>query len=239
MDKLPPAHRIRYAYLGRIYALSYHVRRRTVLGIKLSTLLIWAPLLVLLVGRLQRWPWPALLFLFLIWLWLLFSLWQSRRVNYNRFVPGETLIENAADLRPLPPNQKVPTWVTGLFSVSGRENTLLLRPASYWRVPLGEHVIMAEEQPGKYLYQFFNAESLQEIRRGWLVFGSKPRETLAVTFLSAWGPEYTQFGPQYDSDNKNGPPPRRVTVYMSFEDEEAERAVRQTIIDDARRARGG
>jgi hypothetical protein len=113
-----------------------------------------------------------------------------------------------------------------------------MRPATYWRVPLGEHVVMAEERPGKYLYQFFSAASLQAIQPGWLLFGRNPSETLAISFLASWGPDYTKFGQIYeDGDDSKLPPPRRVTVYLSAADENLRRSLWHTILNDARQAR--
>jgi hypothetical protein len=96
---------------------------------------------------------------------------------------------------------------------------------------------MVEEKPGKYLYQFFSAQSLQDARPGWLLFGPSPIETLAVTFLSRWGPEYTKFGQLYEDGGEDTSPPKRVTVYLSIPDEATRRAVWHTVVSDARRAR--
>jgi hypothetical protein len=137
----------------------------------------------------------------------------------------------------LPPNQKVPITASGLFSVTGRENRLLHRPANYWYVPLGEHIVMVEEIAGKYLYQFFNPKSLQEIRRGWLLHGSSPILSLEVSFLSKWGPEYTRFGQLYESGQDDESAPKLVTIYLSSSDEEVREAIGQTIVREARRVR--
>jgi hypothetical protein len=238
MDSLSPLRRAYLIYLSRAYALMHMLERRSLLGIRLKTWIRWLPVLLILVGWSRRWPWPALLLLLIVVLWVNYSLWRAKRDNYNRFVSdGKPAIHSEAR-EALPPNQKVAVRATGLFSVSGREDKLLLRPANYWRVPLGEHVVMVEEQPGKYLYQFFNAQTLQNVQSGWLLFGSQPIETLAVTFLARWGPDYTRFGQDYESGDGSGlPPPRRVTVYLSTADEATRGAIRQTIVADAQRAR--
>ena len=237
MEALSPVHRLYYAYLSRMYALAYALNRRSLLGIRLATWLRWLPIIVLLAGWVMDWPPPLMIALLLFIVWSNYSLWRAGRDNYNRFVPRASGRPPEPTAAALPPNQRLAVRATGLFSVSGRENRLLLRPAHYWRVPLGDHVIMAEEEPGKYLYQFFDAHSLQELREGLLLFGQHPTETLAVSFLARWGPEYTRFGQVYEAGPQEGPPPKRVTVYLSAEDEATRRLIREAIVSDARRAR--
>lgn len=238
MDNVPLWRRLYLGYLSRAYALMNALTRRSFVGIRLKTVARWVPIVLFLIGWWRNWPTPLLTLLLLLVVWVNYSLWRAKRDNYMRFVPaGEALPEeNGATF--LLPNQKVPVQATGLFSVSGRENTLLLAPATYWCVPLGDHVVMAEEQPGKYLYQFFGAKNLQSIQSGWLLYGSKPVETLAVSFLAQWGPEYTRFGQVYETgDNSDLPPPKRLTVYLSTDDETIRRRIWQTIVHDARQAR--
>lgn len=238
MESVPPLRRAYYGYLSRSYALMYALNRRSVLGIRLVALVRWIPILVLIWSWVRGWSPPVMILLLLIVLWINYSLWRAKRDNYNRFVPDGVPIPETGEVVPLPPNQKVTVQASGLFSVSGREDTLLLRPADYWRVPLGEHIIMVEEMPGKFLYQFFSSQSLQKVQSGWLLFGRHPIETLAVSFLARWGPEYTRFGQVYeDGHDDDLPAPKRVTVYLSSSDPETRRAVWQTIISEARRAR--
>ncbi len=235
---MPPLRRTYYAYLGRAFALMHAIHRRSILGIRLLTLVRWLPIILWLYGWLRRWPVEILLILALLILWINFSLWRAKRNNYNRFVPDETSLMETASLDPLPANHKVAIAATGLFSVSGRENNLLLHPADYWRVPLGEHVVMVEERAGKFLYQFFSPQSMQEVRSGWLLYGPRPIETVAVTFLARWGPEYTKFGQAYeDGDDSELPPAKRVTIYLSTADPDVRRSVWHSIVSDARSAR--
>lgn len=238
MESIPPLRRAYYRYLGRAYALMHAINRRSILGIRFITLVRWLPIFILLYGWLRRWPAEVLVVLALFIIWLNYSLWRAGRDNFNRFVSDGSTLMDATALEPLPQNQKIPIEASGLFSVSGRENNLLFRPADYWRVPLGEHVVMVEEKPGKYLYQFFSANSLQDIRSGWLLYGSRPVETLAVTFLARWGPEYTKFGQVYeDGDDSGLPPPKRITIYLSTADAAIRQAIWHSIVSDARRAR--
>lgn len=237
MDSLSPPRRVYYGYLSRMYAVVYALTRRSLLGVSLKTLVRWLPILALLAGWLFNWPLTVMGGLLLFIVWINYSLWRARQDNYSRFVARGGALPRELDGKPVAPNEKISVLATGPFSVSGRESRLLLRPAQYWRVPLGEHVIMAEEAPGKYLYQFFNSTSLQEAREGWLLFGTQPRPSLAVTFLARWGPEYTRFGPAGESADEDMPPPKRLTVYLSIDDEVTRRLLRDTIVSEARRAR--
>ena len=238
METLSPLRRLYLGYLSRAYALMNGLNRRSFLGVRLKSLARWLPILLFLFGWWRNWPAGALALLLLLVVWINYSLWRARRDNYMRFVPAGGPLPQDNGLVSLPPNQKVPVRATGLFSVSGRENNLLLAPATYWRVPLGEHVLMVEEQPGKYLYQFFGARNLQNIQPGWLLYGAKPIESLAVSFLAQWGPEYTRFGQVYETgDTSDLPSPKRVTVYLSTDDDEIRRSIWQTIVHDARQAR--
>ena len=238
MNSVSPLRRAYYNYLSHAYALMYALSRRSVLGVRLIFLIRWIPILALAWGWIRGWPAPVMALLLTVILWINYSLWRAKRDNYNRFVSDGNTIPELFEATPLAPNQKVAVQASGLFSVSGRENVLLLRPADYWRVPLGEHIIMAEEMPGKFLYQFFSSRSLQTVQSGWLLFGRHPIETLAVSFLARWGPEYTRFGQVYeDGNDANLPPPKRVTIYLSTADPEARKALWQTIVSEARRAR--
>lgn len=236
MDNLTPLRRIQYGYLGRLYSFAYWAVNHRILGIYASNLLKWLPVLLLIYGWIRRWPALILLPLLLFILWIHASFWMARRANYNRFIRSETPHLASAELKPLAANQQVETQATGLFSVTSREDHVLLQPAKYWQVPLGEHIIMVEERPGKYLYQFFNAMTLQEVHQGWLIFGRQPRAALSVSFLSAWGPAYTNFQ-IYELGNNHGPPPRKQTIYLTFANEADRRAVWHTIVHDARQAR--
>lgn len=238
MESLSPLRRACYAWLGRSYALMHAIQCRSLLGIRLITFVRWLPVIILLFGWRRHWPFGFLLFLAIMILWINFSLWRARRNNYHHFIADNAPSTETDALDRLPANRKIAVAATGLFSVSGRENTLLLRPANYWRVPLGEHIVMVEERPSKFLYQFFSAESLQEVRSGWLLHGPRPIESLAVTFLARWGPDYTRFGQtQENGDEGDLPPPRRITVYLSTADADTRHMIWHSINGDARPTR--
>jgi hypothetical protein len=142
------------------------------------------------------------------------------------------------NLKPLPPNQKVTAWATGVFSAENEDAFLLLKPASYWQVPLGEHIIMVQHTSRPtYLYQFFNGKTLSRVQKGWLLFGSHPRETLAITLLSRFGPSFrgkqqTQFALGHDKEETGV----KRTVYLSFASKEEEELVWHNIAREVRAA---
>ncbi len=228
--------RLYYAYLSRIYALAYSTRKRRVLGLRVSTWLWLIPVAVLIYGWWRNWPPFALLPLVVFIIWLVASFWAARRANYMRFVANDVPLMAASSLVPLGNEQQIKLFATGAFGLSSRQNNVLLQPATYWRVPLGEHVIMVQEQPGRFLYQFFDAATLQTVSEGWLLFGSEPRDALAVEFLANWGPAFTKFA-LYDDGKEASNSPGSQTIYLTFNSEADRQAVWQTIVSDARDAR--
>ncbi|MEZ4518440.1 MAG: hypothetical protein R3C44_17020 [Chloroflexota bacterium] len=208
----------------------------TFLGMKVRNWLILVGLVLLGVAWVRQWPNWAILIIALLLIWLVLSFWLAGRSNYIRFVPNGDSMMAASDLNSLSPNEKVPAQATGSFSVSGYNNNVLFQPANYWQVPLGDHIVMVEQKPGKFLYQFFSADTLQSVAGGWLLYGAEPQEALAISFLSKWGPEYTKF--QVYEDGEESPVPAKLTtIYLTFESESQRDRVWQTIVADARRAR--
>jgi hypothetical protein len=236
MDSLFLPNRIYYGYLSRMYGLTYRLTRQSFLGLRLSSLARWIPLLGLLIGWIAGWPWLVLALIALVAMWINFSLWRAKKDNYLRFVPDRDSIMGSTELAALPPNHKVAVVASGLFCVSDRESRLLNRPANYWYVPLGEHIVMVEETPGKYLYQFFNPGSLQEVSQGWLLHGAVPRRSVAIRFLSGWGPEFAKYGQLYETVTNDRSPSKPVTIYLTA-DEATHELIWQTIIKEARRVR--
>lgn len=236
MDSLSPLRRAYYTYLARMYAFTYTAAHRKVLGLTVRGWLITLGLAFLLVGWWQRWSALVLAMMGLLLVWLIGSFWAARRANYTRFVVDGMDPMATTDVEMLSPNEKVPAHATGAFSVSGYGNTVLFRPSHYWQVPLGDHIVMVEDRPNKFLYQFFSAATLQSVATGWLLYGGEPQEALAISFLSKWGPEYTKFQ-AYDDGQESPLPPKPVTIYLTFAAEADRDRVWQTIVADARRVR--
>jgi len=227
-----------YRLLGQLYFWTYVTNLREVMGIKWSWFLRRLPIAFVIVGFLLEWGWVTLLLLLLVIL-VNVVYWSAARAGYNKFVlrdRGTAVAIPDNELITLPANEKIRLRATGLFNVRDEEAHLLLRPADYWQVPLGEHVVMAERIPGKYMYQFFSATNLQKVEEGWLIFGREPKEALAVTFRSRWTPAFAQFEVRYYVQDIEPTTPLR-TIYFTFENEADKRAVWHNIIQDARRAR--
>lgn len=237
MDSIPLSKRFYYAYQGALYAFTRWTTSHRLLGMRFRTLVMLASLALIVAAWVQRWSGWALGLTLALFIYLLFVYWRAGRAGYFRFVPDKTSTLPTGNLNRLPPNEHVPVLVTGVVSVQSRAASVLLHPAEYWQVPLGDHIVMVQQGPDRFLYQFFDGESLQQVRHGWLIYGLRPHPALEVAFLTAWGPEFNTptfylFG---NSDNRTER--KRRALYFSFEDAQTERIVWHNIIGDARRVR--
>ena len=237
MHNSPLYKRLYFRLLGLVYGFTYWTSQHKFLGFRIRTLVIllaFAPLFMVwrrskdgvIVGL------AALLGLGTLWLY-----WRARRVGYMRFVAGETAVTATDHLEPLPPNQRIALKASGLFGVSNREEQVLLCPANYWRVPLGDHTVMAQPERGRFLYQFFSAPNLQNLQHGWLIHGLTLHSVLAVTFFSDWGKDTISLRELYQGSDEASRDKKRRAIYLCFEDEEDKQAVWHTILFDAREKR--
>ncbi len=233
MDHLSPTKHFYYSAIGQLYAFAYRSQRRSFLGIPQSgwlRLAIFALFAAALVGR---WGWLAVGITVLLWLYVSFVYRRARREDYNKFVVDETAVPPPATVTALKPNERTAVYASGRYAVTHKADTVLLqKPAHYWRVPLGDHIVMVEYRPQRFLYQFFAPRTLQAITRGWILFGKEPIPTLAITFLEVWGQDhndalnyYVGGGPQDDLSHLK---PR--TIYFSFEDTAVLQKVWATLI---------
>ena len=226
-----------YRYLGIVYRLIHWTDTRRILGVRYSSLIRLLLLALPIVGWIQNWNWLAVVFTLLIFLWIQYSYWRSRRTGYYRFVGEDTGLLATANIDPLQPDKPIPGCATGVFSLKDWEKNVIFRPASYWQVPLGDHAVMVEHEPGRYLYQFFSAKLMQDLQKGWLLYGSQPNPALSISFLSSWGPEFSEENISLRGKNKNKPAEKLRTIYLSFENKESEEAVWHNLLYDARRVR--
>ena len=122
---------------------------------------------------------------------------------------AETAVPPPNTTSTLAPHEKVQVRASGRYAVTDKSETLLLiKPAHYWHVPLGDHIVMVEHQPQNFLYQFFNAKTLQKVESGWILFGKTPLSTLAITFLENWGPDHSNNALMYYCLLYTSPSPR-------------------------------
>ena len=236
MHNLPLHKRLYFRWLGLVYGFTRWTSRHFVI-FRLSTwlkLLAFAPLFI---AWRRNAGVPILALALLLALWVLWLYWRAQRVGYKKFVAGETAVTPATNLSPISPNQRIPLKASGRFGVGSREVQILLKPAEYWQVPLGDHTVMAQPEPGRFVYQFFNSSSLQNLQTGWLICGLKPLSVLAVTFFSAWGNDQMSLRELYQGTEGENRESKRRTIYLHFDNEADEQAVQHTILHDARQKR--
>lgn len=240
MHDMPLHRRFYYRWLGLVYGFTYWTSQHSFI-FRLST---WVKLLAfvpLVIAWRQNRSAPMLGLALLLGLWVLWLYWRARRVGYKRFVGGKTAVSTSSteplNFTPILPNQRIPLKASGIFGVANREEQILLRPAEYWQVPLGDHTVMVQPEPGRFLYQFFNADNLQNLQTGWLICGIKPLPVLAVTFFSAWGNEQLSLRELYQGGGDGNRDLKQRTIYLHFDNEADETAVRHTILHDMRERR--
>lgn len=237
MSDFPIHKRIYYRWLGFVFGFTYWTRQHRFLGFRISTIVIGLAFVPLASAWRQNSGQVILALAALLGLWALWLYWRARRAGYMRFVAGETAVALTDDPEPAPPNQRIHLRASGIFGVSDREEQMLMSPAEYWRVPMGEHTVMVQPEPGRFLYQFFNAAKLQNLQQGWLVHGWTPQSVLAVTFFSDWGKETISLRALYQGSDAASRDKKRRTIYLCFDDKADERAVWHTILFDAREKR--
>lgn len=221
-------------FLSVLFASIYWTTRHGLLGISFRTWLIIIPSFLFLLGGALRWS-PALTFFWLVLAGLFALLYMAlSRVGYKRFVPDPAMALDD-DFAAPHHEDRVPLRATGIFSVRDRENYVLDNPAHYWRVPLGQHVFMVEEQPGSFLYQIIDPENIRNVEPGHLLFGRQPQEALALSFEVSWSPELAT-EPSYHYHGKpepeNRPPGRERTVYLTFDHDADRYAVWKSLLQD-------
>lgn len=236
MDYFPPWQRRFYTVLGQHYYWTHRLRHRHFLGFTWYGWLVLLFFSLLLGALLLGWGWRGLLSIAAAAALAQAAFWHGQRAGYHKFLPDEhEALPATADLHPLPDEQRVTLWATGVFSLVDREAYVLLRrPSQYWRVPVGDHILMVEQYPQHYLYQMFNAETLQSIRRGWFIFGRQPHRALAITFLVTFGPGLDDPTLRYfvGGGVGSGTALKPRTIYLSFQEEAVYQAVWHTILQD-------
>ena len=225
--------------LSQLYAFMYWSKRRYFLGFALSTWIRLLPLAIFLVGLARGWPLP-LNFAWVVLSILLFILYAvGRRAGYKRFVP-EPAMALDDDFAAPRHEQRVPLRATGLFSVQDREEYVLERPGAYWRVPLGQHVIMVEEGPGRFLYQIINPRHVHVVEPGYLLFGRQPQKALALRFTVSWGPQYATEPVYYYTPEPGETEVDRETrtVFFTFDHDADRHAVWKSLLEEGERESG-
>lgn len=241
MENLSATKQLYYQYIGRLYAFAYFSQRRTFLGATHSGWLRFLVLALLVTSLILRWSWPIIILFFLLWLYVRFVYRRARKEGYNKFVVNETAVSPPDTTPTLKLHEKVQVRASGRYAVTDKSETVLLvKPAHYWHVPLGDHIVMVEHRPKQFLYQFFNAQTLQKVEPGWILFGQTPLSTLAITFLENWGPDHTNNALMYyvgGGANEDLSQLKPRTIYFSFDDADTQNQVWATLVKDARDVR--
>jgi energy-coupling factor transporter transmembrane protein EcfT len=180
-------------------------------------------LLLLLVGIgafavVGRWPgrWWIVSFALLLLLALLVLFHSWRRRDFVRFVPG-TPPARPAQL--LPPQEKAPVLVTGLFSVEHKYKRFTWLPGFYRTFATREHALLCqiahrswaalgrwpEDELGLW-YIFFVPRDILHLQWGELFFGADARPAIAVTHRVLL-PKQKRFGAEQVRDE---------TIYLAF-----------------------
>lgn len=224
--------------LSPLYAFLYWSSRRRLLGLSLRTWLALAPLILAFAGLLRAWPLPVILGLLVLSAATSVLVVLAARSGYKRFVPDASMALD--DEYEAPRNEhRIPLHATGIFSVQNREDYVLARPAEYWRVPLGQHVFMVQELPGRFLYQIINPQDIESVQPGYLLYGREPQKALALNFLATWGPQFA-YQPTYTHVGQEEEPPAVVgvarTVYLTFDSDADRHTVwKSLLLDNVRR----
>ena len=188
-----------------------------------------------------RCVWALAVACFLLWVYVGFVYRRAKKEGYNKFVVDDTAVFPPESTQTLAANERIAVRASGRYAVTTKSETvLLIKPAHYWHVPLGDHIVMVEYRPKNFLYRFFNASTLQKVEAGWILFGKEPISTLAITFLEAWGPDHSNNAIAYyvgggANDDLSRLKPR--TIYFSFEDPDEQIKLWATLIKDARDVR--
>ncbi|MCB8980879.1 MAG: hypothetical protein H6657_26010 [Ardenticatenaceae bacterium] len=241
MENLPALKHLYYQYIGRLYAFAYFSQRRTFLGAARSGWLRFFVLALLIASIILRWSWIIIILAFLLWVYVGFIYRRAKKEGYNKFVVDETAVPPPDITQTLEANEKVPVRASGRYAITTQSETvLLIKPAHYWHVPLGDHIVMVEHRPKQFLYQFFNAATLQKVEAGWILFGKEPLPTLAITFLENWGPDHSNNALMYyvgGGANEDLSRLKPRTIYFSFDNLDTQAQLWATLIKDARDVR--
>jgi len=217
---------------GAVYALLHATARRLFLGATVKGWLLNLPLLVALFLVLMRRPIALAIAIALAALILRLLYWKAARDGYVHFM-AEMEQRPANGAAAVADNQKVPIRATGIFSVKDWEEYVLGGPGEYWRVPMGDHAVMVQRSPGRFLYQFLRLGAIESIEAGLLWHGAQPHNALAITYFSSWGPESEDPNFMFYAPSDEGNPARKQrNMYLAFENESARDSVWQNLLSD-------
>lgn len=231
--------RLYYSYLGSLFAFTFRSQYKQILWFSAASWLKFLSLLFFFAAFGFSWGLPILIFAFVLMVWIWASYWWAGRQGYVRFVPNTNTDLSAVDLAgegiaPLADGAHVKLYASGTYALVDREEKVLLRPSEYWRSATGDHGVMVSHFNNKFLYQFFQADTLDTVQPGWLIFGKEPLSTVAITFWQTWGPDNAEDVSTYmigggETENKQR---KKQTIYFTFEDTAVEKQVMAKLLPD-------
>ena len=232
LDHLSLPKRLLVSVSGPLYAALYFSVRHRFLGFTLAGWLKFFTLVLIVVAWLGRSGIGWVLAAVALAIAIRIVYWDAKRRGYLRFFPFTKQTAPQVS-EPIADNKRVKVCATGTFSVSHKQAYLLQHPAEYWRVPLGDHAVMVEHEPGSFLYQFIEPAALLQIQSGILVHGLRPRPGLSLTFLSNWGPEFVETNlNQFLSSPSKSPEKLQRKMYLTFTNPEDKQAVWYNLLRD-------
>lgn len=219
--------------LSLLYPLLYWSKRQRLLGAPISMWLVMLPLALAVVGLVLDASSAIVVLLVALSVTIGIIYYLAGRSGFKRFIPDP---ETPLDREFVAPHDedRVPLKATGVFSISKREEYLLEHDGKYWRVPMGQHVFMVEQQPGSFLYQIIEPDKVCQVEAGLLAFGKEPRKALALHFLATWGPQFAAEPTfHYGSAQQPEPPPGEArTIYLTFDHDADRHAVWRSLVEN-------
>lgn len=205
--------------LGRLYGFAFVADLTHFLGQKRS---IWyraiVTILFLYAALTVNVPLMILFGVLMAFTYWLF--WFAKRSGYVTFIP-KTDISLTVPAEPLAKDRRLAVKATGLFSVVDRERYLVQKTADFWRVGLGDHILMVSNGANSYLYQFIKPQEIIQITAGELYFGPQGSQAIEVVFRTDWAPSIdTEDMAYYVGSGYSGQPLPKRTVYIVCENEE-------------------
>lgn len=217
------------SFRGRLYAFAFLTDLTYFLGFRRSSWLKLASILLVVLAIVLRTGWLGIGLAVVVVIGVYGLYFAARRSGYVQFVALKTakLPEPNTVLRK---EQKVALRATGKFSLMERERYLVQKSAEYWHYPLRQHVIMVEEAPGRFLYQFIMAENIQVVDAGYLHLGRAGQRAIRIVYGTDWAPELVNPGAAYYVGGGFGDPklPER-TIYLTFDAEDDWQRVWQSL----------
>lgn len=123
----------------------------------------------------------------------LFTLWRTRRGGFLHFSPSDAPDFSKITPQKLPFPEKIPIFISGWFSVGGKSRYFVHENAFYQTFETRERVLMVSIARTRWLllaqspaaetgwwYNFFTADRIRQLERGWLHFGMHPRPALKL-----------------------------------------------------------